>query len=82
MEGLTRRAFAGLAVLGGAAAASLGGAAAASAAAGASTSDSLDALAKAKGFTGFGSSIGGEAPYLASTFNDDGVRAVDRKSVV
>jgi endo-1,4-beta-xylanase len=79
MEGLTRRAFAGLAVLSGAAAASLGGAAAASAAAGASTSDSLDALAKAKGFTGFGSAIGGGAPYVASTFNDDGVRAIHRR---
>jgi hypothetical protein len=49
MEGLTRRAFAGLAVL--------SGAAAASAADGASTSDSLDALAKAKGFIGFGSEM-------------------------
>jgi endo-1,4-beta-xylanase len=76
MEGLTRRAFAGLAVLGGAAAASLGGVAAASATAAASTSDSLDALAKAKGFTGFGSAIGGGAPYVASTFNDAGVRAI------
>jgi len=71
MEGLTRRAFAGLAVL--------GGAAAASAAAGASTSDSLDALAKAKGFTGFGSEMDAATNDVARSFHDDGVRAIHRR---
>jgi endo-1,4-beta-xylanase len=79
MEGLTRRAFAGLAVLSGAAAACLGGAAAASAAAGASTSDSLDALAKAKGFTGFGSEMDAVTNYVASSFNDASVRAIQSR---
>src|SRR5580698_7791112 len=75
MGGLTRRAFAGLAVLSGAAA-SLGGVAAASAAAGASTSDSLDALAKAKGFTGFGSVMQTTERDALTSFYDDGVRAI------
>ena len=38
--------------------------------------DSLDALAKAKGFTGFGSCAGGGAEEFASSFNDAGVRAI------
>ena len=82
MEGLTRRALAKLAVL--------GGAAAFSATAGAATMpnspdalerapDSLDALAKVKGFSGFGSSMGAgingsEGGSLS--FNDSGVRAI------
>jgi endo-1,4-beta-xylanase len=79
MEGLTRRAFAGLAVLSGASVASLGRVAAASATAGASTSDSLDALAKTKGFTGFGSEMDAATNDVATSFNDDGVRAVQRR---
>ena len=71
MEGLTRRGLAGLAVLGAAVAGS-----AADAATGA---DSLDALAKAKGFTGFGSSMGGGAEDFASSFNDAGVRAIQQR---
>ena len=39
-------------------------------------SDSLDALAKAKGFVGFGSCAGGGAEDFASSFNDEGVRAI------
>jgi endo-1,4-beta-xylanase len=38
--------------------------------------DSLDALAKAKGFVGFGSCAGGGAEDFASSFNDAGVRAI------
>jgi endo-1,4-beta-xylanase len=41
--------------------------------------DSLDALAKAKGFTGFGSCAGGGAEDFASSFNDEGVRAIHRR---
>jgi endo-1,4-beta-xylanase len=41
--------------------------------------DSLDALAKAKGFTGFGSCIGGGAEDFASSFNDAGVRAIHER---
>ena len=69
MEDMTRRGLAGLAIL--------GAAAANTAAAGAATApDSLDALAKAKGFIGFGSSMGGGAEDFASSFNDAGVRAI------
>ena len=75
MEGLTRRAFAELAVLG-AATASLGGVATSSAAAGASTSDSLDALAKTKGFIGFGSVMQTTEDDALTSFYDDGVRAI------
>jgi endo-1,4-beta-xylanase len=75
MQGLTRRALAKLAVL--------GGAAAVSAATGVATEpDSLDALAKVKGFSGFGSSMGAgingsEGGSLS--FNDAGVRAIHRR---
>ena len=72
MEGLTRRSLAGLAVLGTAVA----GSAVADAATG---PDSLDALAKAKGFTGFGSCMGGGAEDLASSFNDQGVRGIHQR---
>src|SRR5882762_2962939 len=41
--------------------------------------DSLDALAKAKGFTGFGSCAGGGAEDFASSFNDAGVRAIHQR---
>lgn len=41
--------------------------------------DSLDALAKAKGFAGFGSCIGGGAEDFASSFNDAGVRAIHER---
>jgi endo-1,4-beta-xylanase len=72
MEGLTRRNLAGLAVL--------GAAVASSTRAGAATApDSLDALAKAKGFGGFGSSMGGGAEDFASSFNDAGVRAIQQR---
>ena len=72
MEGLTRRNLAGLAVLGVAAASSTGASAA-------TAPDSLDALAKSKGFTGFGSSMGGGAEDFASSFNDAGVRAIQQR---
>jgi endo-1,4-beta-xylanase len=42
----------------------------------ASAPDSLDALAKAKGFVGFGSCMGGGAEDFASSFNDAGVRDI------
>ncbi len=42
----------------------------------ASAPDSLDALAKAKGFVGFGSCMGGGAEDFASSFNDSGVRDI------
>jgi endo-1,4-beta-xylanase len=75
MEGLTRRALAKLAVL--------GGAAAVSAATGVATvPDSLDALAKVKGFSGFGSSMGAGINGSAGgslSFNDAGVRAIHRR---
>src|SRR5213083_2328260 len=41
--------------------------------------DSLDALAKAKGFVGFGSAMGGGAEDFASSFNDAGVRAIQAR---
>ena len=41
--------------------------------------DSLDALAKAKGFIGFGSCMGGGAEDFASSFNDAGVRAIQQR---
>ncbi|HEX4635202.1 MAG TPA: endo-1,4-beta-xylanase [Rhizomicrobium sp.] len=41
--------------------------------------DSLDALAKAKGFVGFGSCAGGGAEDFASSFNDEGVRAIHQR---
>src|SRR3982751_581291 len=69
MEGLRRRDLAG-AVVTGALAAGLSGTAQAAPA------DSLDALAKAKGFVGFGSAMGGGAEDFASSFNDAGVRAI------
>lgn len=72
MGGFTRRDLAGLAA-GGVAVASMTGAARAGA------PDSLDALAKAKGFTGFGSCIGGGAEDFASSFNDLGVRAIHER---
>src|SRR5271156_6132684 len=75
MEGLTRRDLARLAVL--------GGAAAVSAAAGAAmVPDSLDALAKVKGFSGFGTSMGaGVTPAEggSESFDDAGVRAIHRR---
>jgi endo-1,4-beta-xylanase len=80
MEGLTRRAFAGLAVLSGTAAASLGGAAASAAAGAATAPDSLNALAKAKGFIGFGSVMQtSENLDNLTSFDDEGVRAIFRR---
>ena len=61
------------------AAAALGAMAAAGPARAASSPDSLDGLAKAKGFTGFGSSMGGGAEDFASSFNDAGVRAIQQR---
>ena len=72
MEEVTRRGLAGLAVLG----AAIADAAIARAA---TAPDSLDALAKAKGFIGFGSSMGGGAEDFASSFNDAGVRAIQSR---
>jgi endo-1,4-beta-xylanase len=72
MEGVSRRDLAGLAAIG--AVAGMAGAARAAAA-----PDSLDDLAKAKGFTGFGSSMGGGAEDFASSFNDAGVRAIHQQ---
>jgi endo-1,4-beta-xylanase len=61
------------------AAAALGAVAAAGPARAASSPDSLDGLAKAKGFAGFGSSMGGGAEDFASSFNDAGVRAIQQR---
>ncbi len=66
----TRRDLAGMAAI---------GVAAASVEAKAAAPDSLDALAKAKGFVGFGSCAGGGAEDQASSFNDMGVRAIHEK---
>ena len=74
MEEVTRRNLAGLAILGAAAAGM-----AASPAQAATGPDSLDALAKAKGFVGFGSSMGGGAEDFASSFYDMGVRAIQQR---
>jgi endo-1,4-beta-xylanase len=45
----------------------------------AAAADTLDALAKAKGFVGFGSAMGGGAEDFASSFNDAGVRAIQAR---
>src|SRR5579872_4103724 len=77
MVDMTRRnlaGFAGLSVLGAA-----GMAVDTAGAQPAPDSDSLDALAKAKGFTGFGSCMGGGAEDFASSFNDSGVRAIHQR---
>ncbi len=71
MEEMTRRDLAGLA-----AAATM---AAAGPARAATAPDSLDGLARAKGFAGFGSSAGGGAEEFASSFNDQGVRAIHQR---
>src|SRR5258706_3777486 len=76
MEEMSRRDLAGLAVLGAAAMSTVAGTGVARAATG---PDSLDALAKAKGFTGFGSCAGGGAEDFASAFNDAGVRAIHQR---
>ena len=68
----TRRDMAGMAAIGVAAASMTGEARAAA-------SDSLDGLAKAKGFVGFGSCAGGGAEDQAASFNDMGVRAIHEK---
>ena len=70
MEGLRRRDLA-VAAATGALAAGL-----ATTARAATEPDSLDALAKAKGFAGFGSCMGGGAEDFASSFNDARVRAI------
>jgi endo-1,4-beta-xylanase len=72
MEEMRRRDLAGMAVLG---AVGLTGATQAQAAG----SESPDALAKAKGFVGFGSCMGGGAEDFASSFNDSGVRAIHQR---
>src|SRR4051812_1716797 len=74
MEEVSRRDMAGQVM----AAAALGTLAAAGPAP-ASSPDSLDGLAKAKGFTGFGSSMGGGAEDFASSFNDAGVCAIQQR---
>ena len=73
MQGMTRRDWMGGAMAG-AAMAGLAGTAQA-----ATGPDSLDALAKAKGFVGFGSCMGGGAEDFASSFNDAGVRAIHQR---
>lgn len=45
----------------------------------AASGESLNALARAKGFVGFGSSIGGGAEAFASSFHDAGVRAIHER---
>src|ERR1700743_3778988 len=70
MASMTRRDLAALAAI---------GVAAASTAASAVAPDSLDGLAKAKGFAGFGSCAGGGAEDFASSFNDMGVRGIYEK---
>ena len=76
MEEMRRRDLAGLAVLG---LTIQGLAAGAAGQARAAAPDSLDALAKAKGFVGFGSCAGGGAEDFASSFNDEGVRAIHQR---
>ena len=73
MDGFSRRGLMG-AVAGVAAVGAIGMGTARAAA-----PDSLDALAKAKGFTGFGSCLGGGAEDFASSFNDAGVRAIHER---
>ena len=73
MEEMTRRDLASVAALG------VAGLAAASQARAAAAPESLDALAKAKGFTGFGSCAGGGAEDFASSFNDEGVRILHQR---
>lgn len=75
MGDVTRRDLAGLVALG----AVTAGMAASAPARAATGADSLDALAKAKGFTGFGSAAGGGAEEFASSFNDAGVRAIHQR---
>jgi endo-1,4-beta-xylanase len=74
MEEVTRRDLAGL--LGAVAGMAVSAPTPAQAATG---PDSLDALAKAKGFAGFGSCAGGGAEDFASSFNDAGVRAIHQR---
>ncbi|HVV28483.1 MAG TPA: endo-1,4-beta-xylanase [Rhizomicrobium sp.] len=78
MEDVTRRGWMGVAA-GVTAGAAIAADATVTAARAASGVDSLDALAKAKGFTGFGSCIGGGAEDFASSFNDSGVRAIHER---
>jgi endo-1,4-beta-xylanase len=73
MEGVTRRDWMGMAAAGAVIAGMTGSARAAIGA------DSLDALAKAKGFVGFGSCIGGGAEDFASSFSDGGVRGIHER---
>jgi endo-1,4-beta-xylanase len=73
MGGFTRRDLAGMATMGVAAASMTGPVRAATG------PDSLDALAKARGFTGFGSCIGGGAEDFASSFGDAGVRGIHER---
>jgi endo-1,4-beta-xylanase len=70
MEEMRRRDLAGLVGV------SVGAAGQARAAA---APESLDSLAKAKGFIGFGSCAGGGAEDFASSFNDEGVRAIHQR---
>jgi hypothetical protein len=85
MEGLTRRDLAKLAVLCGAATVSEATSAATmpiSLDSVAMMPDSPDALAKLKGFSGFGSSMGAGATASEGgslSFNDAGVRAIQRR---
>src|SRR6185295_17695175 len=74
MEEVTRRDLVGLAAV-----AAVAGMAVSAPAQAATGVDSLDALAKAKGFTGFGSCAGGGAEDFASSFNDAGVRAIHQR---
>ncbi|HEY4077795.1 MAG TPA: endo-1,4-beta-xylanase [Rhizomicrobium sp.] len=73
MEGVTRRDWMGMAAAGAVVAGISGSAHAAT------DMDSLDALAKAKGFVGFGSCIGGGAEDFASSFSDSGVRGIHER---
>jgi len=75
MEDISRRDMAGRVMAG----VALGATAAAGPVRAAAGPDSLDGLAKAKGFTGFGSSMGGGAEDFASSFNDAGVRAIQQR---
>src|SRR3954464_15343013 len=75
MEEVSRRDMAGQ----GMAAAALGARGAGGPPRAASGPGSLVGLAKAKGFTGFGSSMGGGAEDFASSFNDAGVRAIQQR---
>jgi endo-1,4-beta-xylanase len=78
MADMTRRGWMGVAA-GGTVAGAVGAGLSGQSAQAQVAAGSLDALAKAKGFVGFGSCIGGGAETFASSFRDSGVRAIHER---